>query len=323
MAPIHPRTIRSLVLALLLLESSGCATSSSQRPSRRPFVECNSTDTCRAQIQARDSAFAKVVADEPPATRIDVEVVTRIVFLDLQKQTVYTLDPVFTALELQTGREKQRIDGVSGDSLWRVGTWLVVSDTGAKQFRLTFIDPAKPDSKPTTCSPTVPIPKEAAGVETHPFDRAGQPYFYWHSFYHYVGGVPPGAQIVAQKEKAEACGVMRLDLATCTAQSVPLDDFLWEPPEGRRQRKGEKDFCRLLSPLRDIPAIMASAPRAPAGWGQLAPASRAPMLAVRAEKEPGNACSQVTRLTLEARNEASAALWTHPLAPVVNTCGPP
>lgn len=323
MALLHAGSVRSFVLALLVLELSGCATSLSRGPTRRPFVQCNSTDTCRAQTQARDAAFAKVVADEPPATRIDVEVVTRIALLDVQKQTVYTLDPIFTALELQTGRQKRRIEDVSGDSLWRVGTWLVVSNADASKVQLTFIDPAKPDSKPTTCSPNVPMPKEAASVETHPFDRAGQPYFYWHSFYHYVGGVPPSRDIEAQKEKAEACGVMRLDVATCTAQSVPLDDFLWEPPEGRRKREGEKDFCRYLSPLLDIPAAMASAPRAPAGWGQLAPISRTPTLAVRAEKEPGNACRQVTHLTLEARNEASAVLWTHPLAPIVNHCGPP
>jgi hypothetical protein len=311
--------LRSIAFALLVIESNGCAST----PLPKTFVQCNSTDTCQAQKRARDYAFAKAVADEPPAIRLDVEVVTGVVLLDIQKQTVYALDPTFTALELQTGRKKQRIEGLSGDRLWRVGTWLVVSNEATSPVHLTFIDPAKLDAKPITCTPQIPMPKEAATVDVLPFDRAGQPYFYWHSAYYYRGGTPPGEAIKIRQEKADACGIMRIDVATCKTQSVAFNDFLWEPPEGRLKREGEKDFCYFLSPLLDIPAAAASAPRTAAGWGQLTPATRAPMLAVRAEKGSGNACNQVTYLTLEARNEASTVLWTHPLASVSTNCGPP
>jgi len=274
-------------------------------------------------MQAREHAFAKAVADEPPAMRLPVEVVTRVVLADRQKQVVYALDPGFVALDLRTGQKRWSAEGIAGNSLSRVGMWLVVHQDGEKQPHLTFIDPAKSNDKPTTCSPKVPIPPEAENVYIHPFDRAGQPYFYWRSAYHYRGGIPPSDEIEKRQDKAEQCGIMRLDVATCTAQSVSFDDFLWEPPEGRRAREGEKDFCAYLSPLLDFPAAAASAPKGAAGYGQFAPATQAPMLAVLSEKEPGNACKQVTRLSLEARDEASNVLWTHPLDPIVSICGPP
>lgn len=310
---------RSFLFALVALEMSGCGSA----PVQRGFVECNSTDTCRAQQAERDHAFAKAVANEPSARRVDVEVVTRIVMVDVQRQVVYALDPKFVALDLQTGKERWHAEGMTGDSLSRAGMWLVAHQDGEKDTRLTFIDPAKPQEKPATCTPKVPIPPEAETVYVHPFDRGGQPYFYWQSAYHYQGGTPPGPEIEKSREKAEACGVMRVDPATCKTESVSLDDFLWTPPEGRRQRSGEKNFCAFLSPLRDIPAAAATSPHTAGGWGQLTPASRAPRLAVVSETAVNDGCRHVTNLTLEARNDASAVMWTHPLAPIGSVCGPP
>lgn len=310
------------LIAVLLAHASGCG-GGGVPLSKNSFVQCNDTITCQAQMRERDHAFARAVADEPLANRVSVEVISRVALFNPNRQTIYVLDPKFIALESQTGKERFHLEGVSGSSLSRAGMWLVVFNDGAKQPQLTFIDPAKPQDKPISCSPKVPIPAEAEDVYVLPFDRAGQPYFYWQSSYSYRGGTPPGREIEAREERAEACGIMKIDVPSCAVQSVSLDDFLWDPPEGRRQSAGIRHFCGFLSPLRDIPAAAASAPPPMGGYGQLAPATRAPIFLVRSEREPGNGCRQVTHLTLEARSESSSILWEHPLAPIESFCGPP
>lgn len=289
----------------------------------KSFDECNSTETCQAQIREREYAFAKAVADEPIAKRIDVETVTRVVMVDVQRQRVYALDPHFVTLDLATGKELRRIEKAAGDSLWRAGSWLVTSMNDSKNVALAFVNPDKPHEGPILCSPKVPMPPEAEYVSVYPFDRAGQVYFYWHSGYSYVGGTPPGEAQLKREKAAEDCGIMRIDVTTCSAQPVPLGDFLWDPPEGRREKPGDKNFCAYLTPLRDFPAARASMPNSVAGYGQFAPASRAPTLVVKSEKGEPNSCRQETRLTLEARDESSALKWSHALAPIVSHCGPP
>lgn len=308
------------VITIGALVGTGC----SGRPLlRKSFVECNSTDTCQAQIRERDHAFAKAVADEPIAKRFNVETVTRVVMVDMQRRRVYALDPHFVTLDLATGQELRRIEKAGGDSLWRAGSWLVTAKDDSKNVALAFINPDKPSEEPIICSPKVPMPPEAEHVSIHPFDRAGQVYFYWHSGYSYRGGTPPGEAQLKREQMAEGCGVMRIDVPTCSAQAVPLDDFLWEPPEGRREHLGEKNFCAYLSPLRDFPAAAASVAPSVVGYGQFASTSRAPTLTVKSERGTGDGCRQETRLTLEVRNESAALLWSHPLAPIVSICGPP
>ena len=107
---------------------------------------------------------------------------------------------------------------------------------------------------------------------------------------------------------------MRLDPRTCAAEQVRLADFLWDPPEGRRHRPGEHDFCAFLSSLRDLPAAAASAAKEARGSG----------LRIRAapQHEPG-ACRQVSRVELEALDDAGAVRWTHRLEDKETFCGPP
>lgn len=304
---------------LVALAASGCA---HVAPG---FTECRDTATCQAQARARDQAFARAVADEPPAKRLEVEAVARHVLLDRARQLVYALDPELVALELRTGKERWRAKGVTGDSLWRVGAWLAVGNASAPApgAKLTFVDPAAP-GKPVTCSTAVKAPREAATVSVHAFDRAGAPHLYWSSSYSYRGGTPPGDEVRQREARAEACGVMRLDVASCAASPVPLGELLWEPPEGRRTREGERGFCGTLSPLLDLPAAAASAARPVVGWAQFSLVSESPRLAVRGEKSPEfDGCRRVTHVTLEARDEASKELWTHPLQDLVELCGPP
>jgi hypothetical protein len=308
-----------LVTASTLL-SAGCGKAPLLRKS---FVECNSTDTCQAQIRERDHAYAKAIANEPISKRIDVATVTRVAVVDRQRQRVHVLDPHFVTLDLATGKEIQRFDNVSGDNLWRAGMLLVTAMDASKEVSLTFVDPAKPNEAPVTCSPKVPKPPEADHVDVFPFDRAGKIYFYWQSGYSYRGGTPPGVDQLRRRDQAEGCGIMQIDATTCSAQSVSMDNFIWEPPEGRRQRPGEKNFCAYLSVLRDIPAAAASVAPSDAGYGQLAPATRAPTLTVKSEITHQDSCRQETSLTLEARNESAALLWSHPLAPIGTMCGPP
>jgi len=308
------------LVALGALGSAGCGKAPLLRKS---FVECNSTDTCQAQIRERDHAFAKAIADEPISNRVNVETITRVAVVDRQRQRVHVLDPHFATLELSTGKELRRIDGISGDSLWRAGMWLVAAMDASKEVQLTFIDPAKPNEAPVTCSPKVPKPPEADHVYVHPFDRAGKIYFYWQSAYSYQGGTPPGKEQLRRQDKAEGCGIMQIDATTCSAQAVAMDDFLWEPPEGRRQKPGEKNFCAYLTPLRDIPAAAASAAPSDAGYGQFALATQAPVLTVKSEITHQDSCRREARLTLEARNESAALLWSHPLASIGTICGPP
>ena len=300
--------VRRLVASALALAASGCL---------HRFVECNDTDTCRAQIAARDRAFARAVADEPQANRVAVEAVSSLALVDRQRQVVYALDPGLVALELGNGRERWRAPAVTGDGLWRAGGFLVAGPTAARQAELTFFDPAEAQVRFLRCTPPLAVPADATTVAVHPFDREGQPYLFWQSSYTYSGGTPPDEAAEEREALAEACGVVRIDPRTCAATPVRLARFLWDPPEGRRRRPGEADFCDFLSPLLDLPAAAAAAPPQPSS-------SATPVVSVRRETEGRSECELVTHVTLEARDRASALLWSHPLADVTeDRCGPP
>lgn len=299
--------------AWLLLALSGCA---------HRFVECNDTLTCRAQMAERERQFALEIAEEPPADRLDVEPISRLVLVDRHKQLVYALTPELVALELRTGTERWRVPAASGDSLWRAGQLLVVGMEGAKlPPKVTFVAPEAP-AKPVVCSLALDAPQEAVTASLHVFDRAGQPYVYWRSNWSYSGGTPPDERAKEREVAADGCGVVRLDPRTCASVPEPLEDFVWDPPEGRRKNVGEG--CEF-SPLLDLPAAAASAPKSSSLIPLLAPATEGISLRVVIDRdgEDGNKCRQVSRLTLEARDATGTRVWSRPLeARESNVCGP-
>lgn len=258
------------------------------------FVECNSTETCRAQAAERDRKFAAAVAAEPPAKRIDVEAVSERVLVDRSRKLVYALDRDLVALDLATGAERWRVAiGIrpgAAVTLTRAGAFLVVaSDPAELPPRVTFVDPEAP-ARPASCSLDAGAPKEAANVVVSTFDRAGTPYAFWRSGWSYHGGTPPDESAKERERKAEACGVLKIDPRTCATSREPLDDFLWTPPEGRRERTGEPGFCGMLSVQRDVPAAAASAPRA----------STAKDVRVEDAEERIDECRRAVRVTLVA-----------------------
>ncbi|MDP1824854.1 MAG: hypothetical protein Q8L48_16480 [Archangium sp.] len=302
--------------AWLLLALSGCA---------HRFVECNDTLTCRAQMAERNRQFALEIADEPPADRLDVEPISRLVLVDRNKQLVYALTPELVALELRNGNERWRIPAASGDSLWRAGRLLAVGMESARlPPKVTFVAPEAP-TKPVPCSLALEAPAEAVTAWLHVFDRAGQPYVFWRSDWSYSGGTPPDERAKEREVAADACGVVRLDPRTCAAVPEPLEDFVWEPPEGRRKPMGEPGACAYLSPLLDLPAAAASAPKTTTLLPLLAPAAEGLALRVLIERdgEQSNKCRQVSRLTLEARDATGTRVWARPLeAREIDVCGP-
>jgi hypothetical protein len=283
--------MRSFLFFLLTSATSACAAIGI---GERPFVECNSTDTCRAQAAERDRAFAKAVAKEPPATRIDVELVSPRALVDRSRKLVYAIDRDLVALDLASGAQRWQVPlGLAPGAeaaLTRAGRLLVVAgDPGKLPPKITFVDPDDP-SHPRSCSLDVGAPKEAANVLVSTFDRAGQPYVFWRSWWSYHGGTPPGEAQERHEELADACGVVKIDPKTCTTSREPLSDFVWSPPEGRRERAGQPRFCGMLSPMRDIPAAAASAP----------PGAKTKDVRVDSVDERIDDCRHKVRSTLEA-----------------------
>lgn len=277
------------------------------------FVECNSTETCRAQSAERDRELARAVAKEPPARRVAVEAASERVLVDRARELVYAVDRDLVALDLATGAERWRvaIGAPPGAevSLGRAGAFLVVArEPSALPPRVVFVDPDAP-GHPSSCSLAVAAPKEAANVIVSVFDRGGQPYAFWRSWWSYHGGTPPDESAKKHEEDAEACGVVKIDPRSCTSTREPLGDFVWTPPEGRRERAGEHRFCAMLSVLRDVPAAAASAP----------PASTTKDVRVDAKEERVGECQSKVRVTL-----AVDARWSRVLDESDREiCGPP
>ncbi len=271
------------LLALLLL--SACA-----HPQRG---ECHDTVTCRQMAAERERNFARVVADEPPVVRLMVDPVSQEVLIDRERGVVYVLDPVLVVLDLQTGKERWREASVSGDTLWRVGRFLAVtSEHKTLPPRVTFVDPAAP-GLPVDCSVAVAAPSTAERASLHLFDRSGQPYLYWQSRWSYVGGVRPDQEALDRQKSARACGVVSVDPLTCAATAQTLADFVWP-------RQGED--CSTNSPMLDLPAAAASAPK-------YVPTA----LTVIIEKSRPSECTATSQRTLQFRNLAGAVVWSYPL----------
>lgn len=296
--------------ALLLLLLTNCV---------HRYVPCNDTISCREQQLQRDAAFAREVAKEPPVMRLDVEPVSRLVFVDRQHQLVYALDAGgLVALDLLGGSERWRAAGVIGDSLWRVGKQLAVSTEGSKiPPSVWFIDPEQP-AKPTSCKLELGPPKEADRIYLHLFDRAGQPYTYWTSMWSYDGGTPPSDEQEERERVSRGCGVARIDPRSCSLVRESLSTFLWDPPEGRHPEP-----CSI-SPLLDLPAAAASAPKFKSENAVLTLGAYQTALRVNSERMKDDGCLERTKLTLEAHNPAGELLWKHELADrTQNICGKP
>lgn len=298
--------IRAAVISLFLV---GCA---------HRFVPCNDTISCREQQMRREAAFAREVAKEPPVMRLDVEPVSRLVFVDRQRQLAYVLDSSLVGLDLRDGSERWRAPKVTGDSLWRVGKLLAVSTDGSKlPATVWFVDPEQP-TKSTHCTLKLDAPKEADHGWVHYFDRAAQPYAYWISSWTYDGGIPPSEKQEEHERNAKACGVVKIDPRSCAVTAESLDAFTWNPPEGRSPEK-----CSL-SPLLDLPAAAASAPKLKSEAAVLTLGAHETSFRVSSERMKDGSCLERTKLTLEAHDPAGALLWKHQLEDrTQNICGKP
>ena len=292
---------RPFVLLLLL---AACA----HAPPREP---CNDTATCRDRMLEREQAFAHAVANEPRYFRMQVEPVSENVVVERARQIVYVLDPVLVALDLQTGKERWRAKDVSGDTIWRAGRFLAItSQHHTLPPKVTFLDPGVVD-RPVECTVTIPSPETAERAALHVFDRAGQPYLYWRSMWSYSGGVRPGPAELERQRSSTACGVVKVDAQSCAQTAQPLEDFVWNPTGTPAQSTHE--LCSNLSPMGDLPAAAASAPK------QVPNA-----LSVTRQREHVDQCHDLVRLTLVSRDDAGAVVWSRPLeSRQLSLCKPP
>jgi hypothetical protein len=248
------------------------------------------------------------------------------VLLRRQRSLVYVLDPKLTALDLRTGEVRWRVDA-EGSGLSRVGQFLVVLAQRERAAALVFVDPDAPQARAANCTVQLPAPAEADHFAATTFDRGGQPYVYWTSAWYYSGGTPPGPDALARGVAANACGVLRVDAPSCAVAPEALDDFLFQPPEGRPPGIGGRPVCDYLSPGRDLPAFAASAPSPVSTSLVTSDANAPPTLRVLQLETPlpNEPCRRTLRYVLEAR-DATSVLWTHPLGEVLDTgrCpGPP
>jgi hypothetical protein len=249
------------------------------------------------------------VAREPAVVRVDVERVAGDVLVHRAANQIYALTPTLVALDMHTGKEYWQALDASGTHLWRAGRLLVVTAVeSASSLKLAFVDPqAKGVAR--TCRVQFPVPREADDLSVHVFDRRGRPLVFWASSAHYTGGVAPPAEIEEELARADACGVMRIDPATCATSSADLDDFVWEPPEGREAYPG---LCGSLWPPRDIPAAAAAA----------APGLQSPDVKVSSKSTPISQCFDRVQTTLEVRVDGENR-WSHPLRETRQECPAP
>ena len=277
-----------------------------------PASTCNSTVTCREQQAKRAVQFGRAVAAEPPAQRAAVERVAMQVMVDRPAGVVWALDPELVALDLRTGGERWRNKDVRGDSLWRVGRWLIATaPSRGHQASIGVVD-LQDASKTKTCTVTLPSPQDATSAALHALDRRGVPYLYWQSAAYYHGGVPPGPDQIARRNRALDCGILAINVETCAVEAKNLADFVWQPSTAR-QAKISRSRCGWLSPMYDMPAAVASA--APVA------SQDAPLLGV-AEKRLDSRCGASFSIHLVA-TEGDTTLWTHRLEDRNEPCPAP
>jgi hypothetical protein len=157
----------------------------------------------------------------------------------------------------------------------------------------------------------------------HAFARGDQPYVYWaSSFIPQRTGTP--TDTTAQRTAGSACGVVKLNPADCTTTAEHLEDWLHERPAGRPHWPPEPLGCELVSPLDDLPAAVASAPR-PSMVDTLL-SGGAPKTQVRVnwvETTPAPCKHRVT-FTISALANTGAERWHRPLPTQEDDlCGPP
>ncbi len=273
------------------------------------YTPCPDTLTCREQAARRDAAFAAAVAREPPPTTV-LEWVAPEVLVDRKARVAYVVTPTLVALDLDSGAERWRAPSVSGEAVWAVGRLLAVGTQGySMPARLAFVDPSA-SGKAVQCTLQLPVPAAAAQVGVAPFARGDEVLAFWTSSLSWEGGTPPPEEFEEAQRRAEACGVVSIDPATCGVEAHELSEFLFRPPEGR------PDGCYYLSPGRDLPAVAASMAKQSRGG--------APQLAVIAERVLESQCQERVRKRVEARDAAGTLRWSHELAEHTRElCGPP
>lgn len=276
---------------LLALGLTGCAA--------KHFGPCNDTITCQAQQRERDREFARLVAEEPLAERLDVEEVSGVLH-DRRRHVLYVTGPELLALELRTGRELWRNEHVKG-ALSRAGTWLAAAEltrapaTPGQRAQagvtVHFIDVASVARPVRSCAIPLSVDPMANELSVEVFDRGGVPLVSWSSWWSYGGGTPPPRDMVDAGAKARGCGVVRVDPATCSSSAVSMASLLFDPPP---------QPCDV-SPRYAMPAAVASsAPVMPAGAD----------VAVRVLRLPDFVDRGITNFVLEVRDATGAVLWT-------------
>ncbi len=277
-----------------------------------PASTCNSTETCREQQAKRNALFARAVAAEPPAQRAAVERVAEHVLVDRAGGVVWALDPELVVLDLRTGGERWRNKAIRGDALWRAGRWLISTAASKGHTAEVGVIDLEDAAKTHTCTLTLPSPEEATSATLTALDRRGVPHLVWQSAAYSHGGTPPGPAQIAERNRALSCGIVALDVTTCAIEAKNLADFVWQP-SATRQARLPRSRCGWLSPMYDMPALVAST--APiAGPGP-------PLLGVASTRVDAR-CGATYEIHLVA-TEGDTTLWKHRLEDRHDPCPVP
>jgi hypothetical protein len=255
----------------------------------------------------------------PSGATLDLEPVTSQVFVDRRRGLVYALEPGLVALDLESGAVRWRVAGAPGGQLFSVGALLAMGGpTG-----LTFVDPNDPGAA-RTCALKFPAPPQGTDVHVHAFARGDQPFVYWSSSSAPPPRGGPPTDLEGQRRAGSACGIVKLNPADCTTTPESLEDWLPERPSGRLRWPPEPLGCENVSPLDDIPAALASAPK-PSLIDTLF-GGGAPKMQVRVnwvESTPAPCKHRVT-FTLSALANTGAERWHRALPKQESDlCGPP
>ncbi len=268
--------------------------------------------------------FARAVAAEPNAARLEVEAAAPSVLVDWRRGVVYASKPHLVAIDLHTGAMRWQLEAASGDSLSRVGQSLVVVGAVTRRRpRLVFVAPDARQSA-RTCELDLPAPREADHIAVLPFERGGRAHVFWRGRASLRQGGPPHTPEEERRKAAgDSCGVVALEAASCTTTPVEIRSLLLNPPRDKGALvELDPEDCRYLMPEREMPSVAAS----------LAPpvvqSGAAPSVNVVAAETPegSRSCVMTVKTSIEVRAADRSILWRAPLSegPDATRCpGPP
>jgi hypothetical protein len=259
--------------------------------------------------------FEYAVAQESVTPRAPFEAVSENIVVDRSHGVVYVVAPELVALDLTNGAVRWRRQDIQGYSLHRLGSALVVAGGTVQQPILWFVSSGASTPTIHQCALSLSLPAEANVVRLIPFDRSDVPHVYFASSAVYP---PQGHPSARRWSDAVTCGVLELNLNTCSTQVRPLQNFLLDPPRDFGSTAPiEPDDCRYLMPDMAMPAVAAS--RIPAATATASP----PLRLVRREVPNDSSCGRRNTVTLEAMDERSRVRWTHALPVEVSNAGCP